>query len=168
MKTRELPAPEQYQDRFEDKEQQRVQKNNAFKFTAAINADLRRAKNPTIVAVGWDGCTCNTKLIQEWLPSVPEFQWIVRIPNLKYNANPDYLENREGAWWTSFGSASLASSLSDVQRSPNLTQVIRIWEQIQNSKDLRPNEHALHTGRNAVDLNEIVSEVETKDKAEST
>ena len=57
MKTRELPAPEEYQVRHGDTDPHRIQKNNALKWTKFINEDLAAAVQPTLHSVGWDGWT---------------------------------------------------------------------------------------------------------------
>jgi hypothetical protein len=162
MKTRELPASEEYEDRFGDDDHHRVQKNNAYKWTNAINQDLRQAQQPIVVAAGWDGFSCNTTRITEWLPVTPTFWWIIRIPTLKYDADESLLNKREDVWWADFRSEDISLALASPAAADDcMKQCVRIMRQIQKSKDVRSQEHALFNGRNLISKSNYHSGIDT-------
>lgn len=162
MKTRELPASDEYEDRFDDDDHHRVQKNNAFKWTKAINEDLRRAVNPIIVTAGWDGWTSNTSRLADWLGTVPDFRWILRIPNLKYDADESLLTKAEDVWWANLKSTDILHALN-TSTTPDafIGQCIRIMRRIQTGKNARAEEHALFNGRNLIKKSNEHSDIET-------
>ena len=162
MKTRELPAYEDYQDRFDDTEAHRTQKNNAFKWTKAVNEDLRRAKQPIIVSVGWDGWTCNTERLPQWLEKMPDARWFFRLTGLQYKPDPSLLRKDHNLYWAEFDSTLIAQGLRDaLQRTPELAQLLRIWDHIQTQKDNRVNEDALLTGRNLLLADDEATDIST-------
>ncbi|KAH4199371.1 hypothetical protein HBI95_178830 [Parastagonospora nodorum] len=158
MKTRELPATEALEDRFGDTEPHRNQKNNAFKWTNAITKDLKCATDPIIITGGWDGWTCNTQRLPAWLKRTPNARWFIRLTNLRYDEDECLLRKHGNLYWAEFDSVSIDQALrTTTGRNPAQNQLVRVWDQIQTSKDHRGGAGALFNGRNnlAIDLEDI-------------
>lgn len=154
VRTRYMPAPAQDNSTAEVNEDLRWHVRRAHFFTQAILADIKAANAigvvPTILSVGLDAFTCNTKAIRAWLRENQgiDFTLVLRLNNLDYGITDEYLTLHSNVHWGSYRSDSIRTG--DVS-DKSLMELMGAWDKLQGIKDSRTGDNSLKHGRNGVD-----------------
>ncbi|KAH7088537.1 hypothetical protein FB567DRAFT_341405 [Paraphoma chrysanthemicola] len=128
----------------------------AVRFSIVIRDFLFAASvNPAILSIGLDGFTCNAELLQQWLPTVPPFRYV--IITMQEVMGIGQVEVDE-YWIVVLDSGELEDAISgDPNARPELQELLERWKDLQNTKNGIARNFSNRIGR--VEGNNLAEEV---------
>lgn len=155
-RTRFMPAPTVDNSTAQATEDLRWHVRRAFFFTKSILHDIKNANaagiTPTLLSVGLDGFTCNTRALQTWLheQGTITFDIVFRLKALDYGMTRDDVVEHGSVYWASCSSDALRSALNGGISDSTLARILASMDKLQGIKDALTGHNALKNGRNSV------------------